>query len=118
MSTKTRTIGERMASSAVLYMTVGGLLVIWSGLWLVYLTNHPPTGDMPYYVSAGLLLSGLGLMAVASMSGRLGRSARQADANPDAIGFQAAAPSGPIYAAQPPPEHAFPVRESTHSVVG
>jgi hypothetical protein len=114
MATKS-SVGERIASSAVVYATVGSLLIIWSGLWLVYLMNHPPKGDASYYFSAGLLLTGLALLAVAGLSGPLGRSARQADMNPDALGVPAPpAPGTPIYAAAPPAE-TFPVRESAPS---
>lgn len=67
--------------AALLYITVGALLIVWSALYLVYLHNHPvdPVSDLPTYACVGFLLSGLTLFVIGVAVGWIGRSARQAD---------------------------------------
>jgi hypothetical protein len=67
--------------AALLYITVGALTIVWSGLYFVYLRNHPPEPgtDLPFYLCAGFFLSGMTLLAIGLGVGWIGRSARPAE---------------------------------------
>jgi hypothetical protein len=67
------------ARTAVIYVTVGALAVIWTGVWFLYLHNNPPENNSVYYWCGGLLASGLTLMGIGFGLGQIGRSARHAD---------------------------------------
>ena len=67
------------ARTALVYVTLGALLVIWTAVWYVYLTNNPPQTNGPYYWCAGLLVSGLTLIGIGLGLGRIGQQARAAD---------------------------------------
>jgi hypothetical protein len=67
--------------AALLYITVGALLIVWSSLYYVYLNNHgsPDGASWPYYVCSGFLLSGVTLLAIGLGIGWIGRSVRPAE---------------------------------------
>jgi hypothetical protein len=67
------------ARTALIYVTVGALMVIWTGVWYMYLRNNEPHTQSPYYWCAGLLISGITLIGIGLGLGRLGSSARAAD---------------------------------------
>ncbi len=67
------------ARAALIYITVGALMVIWTAVWFVYLRNHPPENSAVYYFCGGLLATGAVLMAIGFGVGRIGRTARHAD---------------------------------------
>jgi hypothetical protein len=69
------------ARSALLYITGGSLLTVWSALALVYMKNHAVESrtDAPFYVGVGFLLSGVTLFVIGVAVGSIGRSAREAD---------------------------------------
>jgi hypothetical protein len=67
------------ARTALMYITVGALIVIWTGAWYLYLYNNPPETNTVYYWCGGLMVSGLTLMAIGFGLGHIGRSARNAD---------------------------------------
>jgi len=77
------------ARAALLYVTVGALMVVWTAVWFFYLNNNPPEGRWVWYLCAGSLFTGLVLLVIGLGVGRLGREARQADnpvaAQPDAM---------------------------------
>ena len=67
--------------TAVMYVTTGALLVVWTGVW--YVSNH--NGASPQMTSfwiPGLFLSGLALLAIGMFLGPLGRAARKAELPP------------------------------------
>jgi len=68
--------------TVLLYITLGALTVIWTGVWYVYLFNNPPETPVTYYWCTGFLLTGLTLVFIGLGAGRLGRSAQQADLPP------------------------------------
>jgi hypothetical protein len=76
------TKGSNAARMAVLYITVGILLVVWSGIWWTYMSKHPPSGDGIWFLCYGCLLSGVALTVIGFIVGQVGRSARQADLPP------------------------------------
>src|SRR5262245_47688335 len=74
------------ARTALTYITAGALIGIWAGVWWWYMRTQP-AGDVDrtwWYVCTGLLLSGAILIIIGLAIGRIGRSARHADAPPPA----------------------------------
>jgi hypothetical protein len=107
---------------AVVYITIGAILVVWTVVWHVWMNRHPPQGDGPYFWCYGFMLTGLTLIIIGLALGRIGRSARTAEAPPDTSNthgvaqLQGATPpvaapgvTAPQAAAQPPAGYAVPV---------
>ncbi len=68
------------ARAALLYITVGSVMIVWSAIYYIYLDRHPPTqGDGPWYWCTGFLLTGCTLLIIGLAVGWIGRAARQAD---------------------------------------
>jgi hypothetical protein len=65
--------------AALLYITVGSVMIVWSTIYYFYLHNHPPQGDASWYWCAGFLLTGCALLLIGLAVGWIGRSARQAE---------------------------------------
>jgi hypothetical protein len=70
------------ARSAVLYLTVGALTDVWASVWWRYLRVHEDQSSPKWYVCTGLLVTGLVLVVIGLLIGRIGREARHADAPP------------------------------------
>ena len=47
------------AGNALSGVTVGSLLTIWSGLWLIFLLRNEPDHGIWIYLASGTLLTGL-----------------------------------------------------------
>jgi len=97
------------ARLAVIYITLGALLVVWTGIRSLYLLAHggPAGGDSTWYWILGFLLTGLTLMGIGFGVGHIGRTARQADVGE----HQVAPPQAPMavpVAQAPAPEGAVP----------
>jgi hypothetical protein len=73
------------ARTALIYITAGALVVIWTVVWYVYLHNNPPETNSVYYWCTGFLVTGLTLVLIGFGLGRIGRSARHADLPPDGL---------------------------------
>jgi hypothetical protein len=43
------------ARTALIYITVGALMVIWTGVWFLYLRTDPPEANGVYSRSAGFV---------------------------------------------------------------
>jgi hypothetical protein len=71
------------ARTALIYITVGALTVIWTLMWYVYLFNNPPETHSVYYWCTGFLVTGLTLVVIGLGLGRIGRSAQRADLPPE-----------------------------------
>src|SRR5437773_697937 len=82
------------ARAALIYITIGALIVIWSCVGFVYLENHPPVSNLIYYWGTGIFLTGLTLIGIGLGLGRIGRSARPADLPP----------AQPVAVVEPPAE--------------
>jgi hypothetical protein len=67
------------ARTALIYITVGSLVVIWTGVWFIYLLNNPPESAWPNYWCGGLVVSGFTLIAIGLGLGRIGKEAQRAD---------------------------------------
>lgn len=88
------------AKMAVLYITLGALTMVWSGIWLWYLRGHPPARDTTWFWAIGFLATGAVVFIIGLALGRIGRSAREADLPPkEAIVPEAVIPAA---AANPP----------------
>jgi hypothetical protein len=66
--------------TALSYITVGSLTVVWTGIWYVFLYNNPPEPDSTaYYWCTGFLVTGLALLCIGLGLGRIGRAAQRAE---------------------------------------
>jgi len=72
------------ARSALWYITIGSLLDVWAGVWYWYMRSIPDGNRDTswWYICMGLLLSGVVLIVIGLLVGRIGREARHADAPP------------------------------------
>jgi hypothetical protein len=73
------------ALAAVIYITIGALTGVWSGIWYAYLRNSPPDNEFIWYWCYGFLLTGLTLFVIGLLIGRIGRSARHAELPPEEV---------------------------------
>jgi hypothetical protein len=70
------------ARTALIYITIGAMAVIWSAVWFLYLHNNPPATTSVYYWCGGFLVSGVALIGIGFGLGQIARSARHADLPP------------------------------------
>lgn len=73
------------AQTSVIYVTLGTLIDVWSGVWYWYLTRHPGGSDLSWYACWGFLLTGLALVVIGLALGRIGRAARHAELPPEEV---------------------------------
>src|SRR3989442_4763146 len=73
------------ARMALVYITVGALMAIWTTVWYVYRTDHPPAGSGEHYWMGGFFATGMVLIVIGLGLGHIGRSARKADPPPEAL---------------------------------
>jgi hypothetical protein len=77
---------------AVIYITVGAILAVWTAVWYVYLHyTNAPAG--PYFWCYGLFFTGLTLIVIGLALGRIGRAARHAELPPEAPNQPTAQPA-------------------------
>ncbi len=88
------------ARMAVIYITVGALMVVWTGISSLYLMRHGPVRDSTWYWDLGFFLTGLTLVGIGFGLGRIGRTARQADAGEHPVVTN---PAPPVAVAVTPP---------------
>ena len=80
-----------------MYVTIGTLLMIWSGLWYYYFLKpdpNPPAWQM--FTCVGTIMSGVAIAVIGLLFGLIGRGAKGADNN---VGV---ANAGPVTAVIPP----------------
>ena len=70
------------ASAALIYITLGSIMTVWSGIWFMYMRNNPPTQQWVNYLCLGFLVTGIVLMAIGFTLGPLSRWARHAELPP------------------------------------
>ncbi len=72
------------ARMAVIYVTLGALTLVWSGIWYWYLQTHPPGPEREslYYWCWGFILTGAVLFLIGITLGQIGRAARHAELPP------------------------------------
>lgn len=78
--------------SAVIYITVGALTVVWSGIWYIYVLNNPTRGEATLYWCYGFMLTGLTLVLIGLAIGWVARTRRPDRETPRAELAPAAAP--------------------------
>ena len=84
---------SKSATGAILYVTVGTLLMIWAGLsYYYFLMNNPEAPAWANFLCIGTILSGLAVASIGLMFGLIGRGAKGADTT---VGV---APIGPMVA--------------------
>jgi hypothetical protein len=121
------------ARTSLAYITLGALLLVWTGVWYWYLRAHPDDVlPRTWYICYGLIATGAVLLVIGLAVGEIGRSARHAELPPrDTIQQEkvidqtaaarpvVVAPAVPAVAAQPgavpsnPAPAAVPVNPST-----
>jgi hypothetical protein len=84
----TKTSGA--ARTAVMYITIGAIVDVWTVLWYVWMNKHGTATDAPYFWCYGFFLTGLTLMIIGLALGRIGRAARHAEAPVDTTASNAA----------------------------
>lgn len=62
--------------TAVVYVTVGALTDVWSGIWYLYLRDKHPTSEEMIYWCYGFLLTGLTLIFIGLALGWIARIGR------------------------------------------
>jgi hypothetical protein len=75
---------SKAARAALIYITLGALLTVWTIIWYLYLRNISGDSASPsiFYFCYGLFFSGLVLMMIGFAVGRIGRAARHAELPP------------------------------------
>ena len=71
------------ARLAVIYITVGTIMDVWSVLWYIWMARHSTQTDGPYFWCYGFFLTGLALIIIGLAVGRIGRAAQHAEAPAD-----------------------------------
>ena len=66
------------ATMALVYITVGALIDVWTTVYFFYLQRQGVTGNQ-YLWCGGLFFTGLVLMGIGLLVGKIGRSAREAE---------------------------------------
>jgi len=80
MTTETMHEPSRGARLALAYITIGTLAMIWSALWYWRLHTHEtPPDSLQHIFCLGFFLSGLALLVIGLLVGRIGLEARNAD---------------------------------------
>jgi hypothetical protein len=73
------------AKMALAYITIGSLMVVWTGVYFVYLYHNPSPHESTYYICTALLLTGCTLLLIGLGLGRIGRAARHAELPPPEV---------------------------------
>ncbi|HEY7313810.1 MAG TPA: hypothetical protein VH643_30955 [Gemmataceae bacterium] len=71
------------ARLAVVYITIGTIMGVWSTLWYIWMIRHGTQTDAPYFWCYGFFLTGLALIIIGLAVGRIGRAARHAESPTD-----------------------------------
>jgi len=66
------------ATMAIVYITVGALMDVWTVIYYIYLNRHG-ADDTTYLWVEGFFASGIVLMGIGFALGAIGRSAKQAE---------------------------------------
>jgi hypothetical protein len=91
------------AKTALIYITVGVLTMVWTTVFYLYRANHATDADpVPYYWIGGFMATGLALFVIGLATGQIGRASRPAEATPPAVVVP------PVQTAQAEPANAAP----------
>ena len=89
---------SRAFPASLIYITLGTLIDIWTILSLVF---YPPSTDWGHFLVFGFLVTGIALVIIGLLLGRIGRAARVAELPPVEV-TQAVARAEQTAAAHPP----------------
>jgi len=64
-------------STSLVYITLGALLTVWSGIWFLYNNNTETPSRGVQYVCLGLLMTGIALLAIGFFVGSMARRAHE-----------------------------------------
>lgn len=64
------------APAALVYITLGALLSVWSGIWFLYQSQSQNPSGGSRYVCLGLLLTGIALLVIGFGIGQISRKAQ------------------------------------------
>jgi len=67
------------AKTALIYITVGTLIMIWTGVYFAYHYNSDSNPDPVNYWISGAMATGLALVVIGLATGQIGRSAKPAE---------------------------------------
>ena len=84
---------------SLVYITVGTLIDIWSGVAMIY---YPPETNWGHFLLVGSLITGIALLVICLLLGPIGRAARHAELPPTEV-TDAVATTAQTAAANPPP---------------
>lgn len=107
---------------AVVYITVGAIMDVWTILWFDYMRRHGTASDGPYYWCYGFFFTGLTLIIIGLALGRIGRAARHAESPPDTTSsnqaVRAQQPAVPPAGVAPAPPGVAPMATPVPPVAG
>lgn len=90
---------SKSAAGAILYVTIGTLLVIWSGLWYYFfLMGEPNAPKEQMFACLGIILSGIAVASIGLLFGLISRGAKAADTNVGVAGDATMVPVVPTTA--------------------
>jgi hypothetical protein len=72
-------VRAKKAKLAVSYVTCGMLMIVWSLIWLVYLTV-PSDVSGSVYIATGIILSGVAVVLIGLRLGDIGKEANRDEA--------------------------------------
>ena len=87
---------SRSATGAILYVTIGTLMIIWAGLWYYYFllpVDNPPVWQK--FACVGTIFSGIAIVIIGLLFGPIGRDAKAADNTVAAATTDAVVPASP-----------------------
>ena len=70
------------APATLVYITLGAIMTVWSGIWYMYLLNNPPQHPVINYICYGFLITGIVLLVIGIILGPISRWARHAELPP------------------------------------
>ncbi len=88
--------------AAIIYITLGALIDVWTAVWYFTAGRTEPLGDTTRFWLFGLFLSGVTLMLIGFFLGQIGRAARKAEM-PPAEAVKAEANNPPVMVANQQP---------------
>jgi hypothetical protein len=64
---------------SLIYITAGTLITIWAIVWCFFLVRNGASNPWEWYICIGFFLSGVALILIGVMVGRIGQEAKHAD---------------------------------------
>jgi hypothetical protein len=80
------------ARTALIYVTVGAMTVIWTAIWYVYLFNNPPESSTVYYWCTGFLVTGVAAVLIGLGLSRAAPTPLEVEGQPAGVPFVVVSP--------------------------